>query len=99
GTTEKKWHPMFLGVVGGSMGQPLNPTRSPLSGRILGNPYPGLKPWAVLSDHFMVNKRHRSRFSSKLFTLARSKMRGSLPSTWLESLRTIQADLRFSLAQ
>src|ERR1700730_14769131 len=28
--------------------------RSPLSGRSYGLPHPGLKPWAILSDHFMV---------------------------------------------
>jgi hypothetical protein len=30
--------------------------RTPLSGRISRRAYPGLKPWAVLSDHFMVKK-------------------------------------------
>jgi hypothetical protein len=28
--------------------------RAPLSGRTWLRPYPGLKPWAVLYDHFMV---------------------------------------------
>ncbi len=28
--------------------------RAPLSGRFLRADYPGLKPWAVLYDHFMV---------------------------------------------
>jgi hypothetical protein len=34
--------------------------RSPLSGRLTVSPNPGLKPWAVLSDHFMVKKWHES---------------------------------------
>ncbi|MFY9985498.1 MAG: hypothetical protein WAK31_12115 [Chthoniobacterales bacterium] len=30
--------------------------RAPLSGRTPLRRYPGLKPWAVLSDHFMVKE-------------------------------------------
>jgi hypothetical protein len=34
--------------------------RSPLSGRSNASPNPGLKPWAILSDHFMVKNWPRS---------------------------------------
>jgi hypothetical protein len=36
--------------------------RAPLSGHIQrGHAYSGLKPWAVLSDHFMVKSSHECR--------------------------------------
>jgi hypothetical protein len=31
-----------------------DPIRSPLQGEFMGTPFPGLKPWAILFDHFMV---------------------------------------------
>jgi hypothetical protein len=49
--------PECLGENGGSTGEePNHARRSPLSGRALVASYPGLKPWAVLSDHFTVTR-------------------------------------------
>jgi NAD(P)-dependent dehydrogenase (short-subunit alcohol dehydrogenase family) len=42
-----------------------NRTLARLSGRDLGMPYPGLKPWAILLDHFMV-KNPRSPIDHQL---------------------------------
>jgi hypothetical protein len=53
---------------------PANAGLKVLLGRVMYHPHPELKPWAVLSDHFMVNNRPPSFFSNG-FT--REKHRGS----------------------
>jgi hypothetical protein len=36
------------------------PNRSPFQGEAWDGTYPGLKPWAILLDHFMVKNWHRA---------------------------------------
>jgi len=50
---------LFLAVSDCGKGQHFRP---PLSGRVIVAGYPGLKPWAIMLDHFMVRNRVNATF-------------------------------------